>query len=216
MQAIAKRAIGNTANRRGSNYLIGTHGGEISTFIRLLRYGRRRRLPHDNHPKQLLKDKEKTIAKIKEKQEEIRQHYNSKSAPLLSLQEARGKAPLFDRNSYPPPEFGEHHLTGKHINVENFVNRIDWTPFFHFWGFKGKYPEILFTNEEAEKTYEAAMKMLEEIIVKKEFDVSLIARFYDAYSENDDIVLDGGHRLPMLRQQAPAKRMHLPCRFYYA
>lgn len=166
-----------------------TEGGDASRTVTIL--------------KQLLKDKEKTIAKIKEKQEEIRQHYNSKSAPLLSLQEARGKAPLFDRNSYPPPEFGEHHLTGKHINVENFVNRIDWTPFFHFWGFKGKYPEILFTNEEAEKTYEAAMKMLEEIIVKKEFDVSLIARFYDAYSENDDIVLDGGHRLPMLRQQAP-------------
>lgn len=55
-----------------------TEGGDASRTVTIL--------------KQLLKDKEKTIAKIKEKQEEIRQHYNSKSAPLLSLQEAQRKS----------------------------------------------------------------------------------------------------------------------------
>lgn len=152
--------------------------------------------------KQLLKDQKGTIAKIKEKQEEIRQHYYSKSSQLLSLAEARKKAPHFAPDSYPPAEFGEHNLLGKHMSVENFVDRIDWTPFFHFWGFKGRYPEIVFINEEAEKIHQAAMEMLGEIITQKELDISIIVRFYDAYSENDNIVLNDIRTLPMLRQQA--------------
>lgn len=78
---------------------------------------------------------------------------------------------------------------------------IDWTPFFHFWGFKGKYPEIVYSNEEAERIYESALKVLSETVTDDSFDASVIVRFFDAHAENDDIVLANGCRLPMLRQQ---------------
>ena len=43
------------------------------------------------------------------------------------------------------------------------------------------------------------------VIAGKEFEASIIVNFYDAYAENDEIVLDNGHRLPMLRQQKAGK-----------
>ena len=87
------------------------------------------------------------------------------------------------------------------MNLEDLVEKIDWTPFFHFWGFKGKYPEIIYTNDEADRTYQAALDMLGKVIAGNEFDASIIVRFFDAYSENEDIVLDGQHRFTMPRQQ---------------
>ncbi|MCC8174319.1 MAG: hypothetical protein LIO65_08140 [Odoribacter sp.] len=73
--------------------------------------------------------------------------------------------------------------------------------FFHFWGFKGKYPEIIYSNKEAERTYEAAIEMLEKVMINNEFEASAIVRFYDAFAEQDEIVLDNKYRLAMLRQQ---------------
>ena len=87
------------------------------------------------------------------------------------------------------------------MDLQELVDRIDWTPFFHFWGFKGKFPELILQNEEADRTYQAALEMLGEVVANKEFEASLLVKFYGAYSENDDIVLDNGHRLSMLRQQ---------------
>ena len=43
--------------------------------------------------------------------------------------------------------------------------------------------------------------MLGSIIAGNEFDASLVVRFFDACTAGDDIILDNGHRLPMLRQQ---------------
>lgn len=101
-----------------------------------------------------------------------------------------------------PTTFGEHNLLVKRLNLEDLVERIDWTPFFHFWGFKGIYPEIIYTNDEADHTYQAALDMLGKVIAGNEFDVSIIVRFFDAYSEYEDIVLDGQYRFTMPRQQA--------------
>ena len=43
--------------------------------------------------------------------------------------------------------------------------------------------------------------MLGTVIAGQEFEASIVVRFFNAYAENDEIVLDNGHRLPMLRQQ---------------
>ena len=43
--------------------------------------------------------------------------------------------------------------------------------------------------------------MLGTVIAGGEFEASVVVNFFDACSEQDDIVLDNGHRLPMLRQQ---------------
>ncbi|MDR1273207.1 MAG: methionine synthase [Odoribacteraceae bacterium] len=151
--------------------------------------------------KRLLNDRERYIQEIKVRQEQIRALHRAKNTRLVSLDEARRQAPRYSRDSYLAPGFGEHNLLGKQVDVGHFANLIDWTPFFHFWGFKGKFPEIIYANEEAGRVYETALQRLGEIIAGQEFDAAVTLRFFDAYAENDDIVLDGTHRLPMLRQQ---------------
>jgi len=152
--------------------------------------------------KRLLNDRENYIREIKAEQENIRTLYNQHPKKQISLEEARQRAPQYDWDHVDATTFGEHNLLVKHLNLENLVEKIDWTPFFHFWGFKGKYPEIIYTNDEADRTYQAALDMLGKVIAGNEFDVSIIVRFFDAYSENEDIVLDGQYRFTMPRQQA--------------
>lgn len=151
--------------------------------------------------KRLLSDRENYIREIKDEQENIRTLYNRHQQKQISLEEARRRAPRYDWDHVTPTTFGEHNLLVKRLNREDLVEKIDWTPFFHFWGFKGKYPEIIYTNDEADRTYQAALDMLGKVIAGNEFDASIIVRFFDAYSENEDIVLDGQHRFTMPRQQ---------------
>ena len=152
--------------------------------------------------KRLLNDRENYIREIKVEQENIRTLYNQHQQKQISLEEARRRAPRYDWDHMEPTTFGEHNLLVKRLNLEDLVERIDWTPFFHFWGFKGIYPEIIYTNDEADRTYQAALDMLGKVIAGNEFDVSIIVRFFDAYSEHEDIVLDGQYRFTMPRQQA--------------
>ena len=151
--------------------------------------------------KRLLSDRENYIREIKDEQENIRTLYNRHQQKQISLEEARRRAPRYDWDHVTPTTFGEHNLLVKRLNLEDLVEKIDWTPFFHFLGFKGKYPEIIYTNDEADRTYQAALDMLGKVIAGNEFDASIIVRFFDAYSENEDIVLDGQHRFTMPRQQ---------------
>ena len=151
--------------------------------------------------KRLLNDRKNYIREIKVEQENIRILYNQHQQKQISLEEARRRAPRYDWDHVEPTTFGEHNLLVKRLNLEDLVERIDWTPFFHFWGFKGKFPEIIHQHEEADRTYQAALEMLGTVIAGNEFEASIVVNFFDAYAEDDEIVLDNGHRLPMLRQQ---------------
>ncbi len=152
--------------------------------------------------KRLMGDRTAFLRQVQEEQAAIRRQYEEKRAPLLPFREAQAKAPVFPPESYRQPEgFGEHNLTARHLDVQDVIPRIDWTPFFHFWGFKGKYPDLIYQNEEADNVYQAALEMLGTVVADGSFDASVVVRFFDAWSEGEDIVLDNGHRLPMLRQQ---------------
>lgn len=146
------------------------------------------------------------LLQVKEDQEKIRSSYFNTHSSLSSYQEARKRAPRFEQESFrQPASFGEHHLWVRKLDLRKLIDYIDWTPFFHFWGFKGKYPEIIQTHEEADRTYQAALEMLGQVVSNSEFNASLILKFFDAYAENDDIVLENSHHLPMLRQQSGEK-----------
>ena len=152
--------------------------------------------------KRLLSDRDNYIRQVKEEQEQVRQQYYNRDDHSLSYAEAQAKAPAFSAESYrQPSSFGEHNLLGRNMDLQDLAARIDWTPFFHFWGFKGKFPEIIYQNDEADRIYQSALEMLGTVIAGKEFEAAVVVNFFDAYAENDEIVLDNGHRLPMLRQQ---------------
>jgi 5-methyltetrahydrofolate--homocysteine methyltransferase len=156
--------------------------------------------------KRLLQEGEAYIEEIKEKQEQIRKQYYQRNTHKLSYTEARKKAPRFNGESFlQHATFGDQNLCIKNKEITELFPWIDWTPFFYFWGFKGKYPDIIQANEEAQILYQTATDVLGELADNSELEASLLLHFYDAYSEEDDIVLDERHRLPMLRQQTDGK-----------
>lgn len=162
--------------------------------------------------KRLLTDRDKYTLQVKAEQEKIRQQYYGKEEQFVPYPKAQRLSPSFSgengestgftRESYRQPEsFGKKGIAETDVDLRSLAEKIDWTPFFHFWGFKGKFPEIIRQNTEADRTWQAALALLETIITNHEFEASIIVQFFNAYAENDEIVLDDGHRLPMLRQQ---------------
>ncbi len=149
---------------------------------------------------------EKLSAANRAEQERLREeHANKTRQPLLTLAEARANAERVDFAQLPVPAF-----TGVREVAPDLAElraMIDWTFLFLAWELKGKYPAIL-ELPQARELFADANTMLDEIIA----DGSLTARgvygFWPAHAEGDDILLESGLRLPMLRQQTakPAGR----------
>jgi len=82
---------------------------------------------------------------------------------------------------------------------------VDWTFFFHAWELKGRYPAILDDPEKGAAARELlghANELLDEIGRDALFAPRGVYGFWPAQAAGDDIVLDGGVRFPMLRQQS--------------
>jgi len=81
---------------------------------------------------------------------------------------------------------------------------IDWTFFFHAWELRGRFPAILDHPEmgpAARELYENAQTLLDEIVANRSLTARGVYGFWGARSDGDDILLETGLRLPMLRQQ---------------
>jgi 5-methyltetrahydrofolate--homocysteine methyltransferase len=149
------------------------------------------------------------------KQETLRRGHEAKSArPLLSLAEARAKGPRFDwaKADIPVPAFtGVRAIDGEPL--AGLLPFIDWSPFFHAWELRGRYPQILEdpgVGPKAKELFEDARRLLDEIVEKKLLRARGVWGFFPANAVGDDIELfaDVGRTrvlatFPMLRQQAP-------------
>ncbi|MBD0315541.1 MAG: methionine synthase [Nitrospiraceae bacterium] len=72
------------------------------------------------------------------------------------------------------------------------VPYIDWTPFFHTWELKGRYPGIFqdaTVGPKARELYDDARRLLEEIIQKRMLKANGVYGFFAAASTGDDINL---------------------------
>jgi 5-methyltetrahydrofolate--homocysteine methyltransferase len=130
----------------------------------------------------------------------------------LPLAKARANALKLDFASYEPPK---PTFTGTRIfrsyDVEELVPYIDWTPFFHTWELRGRYPGVLDDPEQgpaARQLYEDAQDMLKRIIAERWFDPKAVIGFWPANAVGDDIRLYTGESrsdelatLHTLRQQ---------------
>ena len=97
------------------------------------------------------------------------------------------------------------------ISLQQIVEFIDWTPFFMAWELHGKFPAILtdgLVGQEAQKLYDDARNMLQEIIDDRLLDARGIFGFWPANSEGDSIIIYTDEsrstettRFHMLRQQ---------------
>lgn len=97
-------------------------------------------------------------------------------------------------------------------NDFNFLKPyIDWSPFFHAWGLKGRYPQLLddkTLKKEARRLFDDANSLLDRIISEKWLTARAVIGFYPANEEGDDVVLFSSDerdealcRLHFIRQQ---------------
>jgi 5-methyltetrahydrofolate--homocysteine methyltransferase len=156
--------------------------------------------------------------KNRAEQQEMREQFeNRTAAPLLSYEEA-GRRKLhtpWDESDIAVPEF-----TGRRVlrdfPLSELVPYIDWSPFFHTWEMRGRYPDLLndpVRGPAARELFDNAQELLQTIVQKKLFTAHGVYGFFPANSAGDDIVLyaDGGRtkelkRFHTLRQQKESQR----------
>jgi 5-methyltetrahydrofolate--homocysteine methyltransferase len=135
-------------------------------------------------------------------QDKLRAQHATAKRSLLPLDEARDKRLALGFNDLPTPPF-----TGTRViepSLSELRDYIDWTFFFHAWELKGKFPAILESPSHgaaARELFGHAKELLDEIEAKGWLRAKGVYGFWGAHAEGDDIVLDNGVRLPMLRQQ---------------
>ena len=125
--------------------------------------------------------------------------------PLLPLVEARANRTRIDwhEEDLATPAFTGSRLVD--ADVALLREYVDWTFFFHAWELKGRYPAILDDPEKgaaARDLFAAANELLDEIVSGGLLETRGVYGFWPANAAGDDLVLDGGVRFPMLRQQA--------------
>ncbi|WP_073973406.1 methionine synthase [Erythrobacter donghaensis] len=131
------------------------------------------------------------------------------TSELLPLEEARANGFKIDLAEKPaaPAEPGLHVFDD--WSLEHLRDYIDWTPFFRAWELHGNYPAILtdeVVGETATQLFADANAMLDQIIAEKWLTARGVAGLWPCGRDGDDVVLDSGVRLPMLRQQVKKSR----------
>jgi 5-methyltetrahydrofolate--homocysteine methyltransferase len=130
------------------------------------------------------------VQNVRAEYEKVRsQHAGQQAKPLLSIEEARQRRTAIDWNSsdIPKPEFTGARVI-KDLPLSELVPFIDWSPFFHTWELRGRYPAIL-ENSEAKKLFEDARRLLDEIVSKKLLTARAVYGFFPANCVGDDVEL---------------------------
>lgn len=149
--------------------------------------------------KQLVQDMDMTLENNRREQKVLVDAYNNKQVPQsFSYTEANQKASL----SSQPYDLDVEALNNKRLvpSISDIKEMIDWRMLLAFWGFKGETLEKVLQNEEAAKTYNDAIAMLETAVTEKLITLESVTQFSKAVSRGNDIVAE--HTiLPMLRSQ---------------
>ena len=130
------------------------------------------------------------------------QHAGKATRPLLPVDRARQNRARLEFSDLPIPEFVGTRMVEP--DLETLREYIDWTFFFHAWELRGRFPAILDHPQmgaSARELFENAQTLLDEIIANRSLTARGVYAFWGAQSEGDDILLENGVRLPMLRQQ---------------
>jgi len=153
------------------------------------------------------------VQKVRGEQEKARQDFASRRSAqkLLPIGEARKHAARLDWSKDPAqPEFLGLRVYEDYPLAE-LAAYIDWSPFFHAWELRGRFPKILqdpVVGAEAQKLYEDAQGLLQTILKEKRIRARGVMAFFPANAEGDDILLYEGDdrkkvraRVHTLRQQ---------------
>tara|TARA_B100001121_G_scaffold229009_1_gene202306 strand:- start:676 stop:4200 length:3525 start_codon:yes stop_codon:yes gene_type:complete len=128
---------------------------------------------------------------IKDEFAQIRNSLKDKVIKKLSSDEARKRKFSIDWAKYEPlkPDFIGTKVFDNYP-VKELVNYIDWSPFFHAWELKGKYPSILKNEKygvEANKIFSDGMSMLDRIIKQNILNPKAVIGIYEAHAKDETV-----------------------------
>ncbi len=116
-----------------------------------------------------------------------------KEKNFISIEAARRNRTAVDWATFEPtkPQF----LGNRYFHdypLAEIAKFIDWTPFFQTWQLHGKYPAIFedaIVGSEANKLFDDANRLLQEVIDKKLLTAKAVVGFFPANSTDDDVLL---------------------------
>jgi 5-methyltetrahydrofolate--homocysteine methyltransferase len=111
----------------------------------------------------------------------------------VALRDAQANRFAPDWSNYAPPKPAFLGLKSfDHYDLEDLVHYIDWSPFFHTWEMRGRYPDILTdvsSGAAARALFEDAQAMLKQIVAEKWLTARGVVGFWPANALGDDIIL---------------------------
>ncbi len=143
----------------------------------------------------LMSDREATEAEEHRKQEELRALYHAGDSPNTSAND--DNVILFPPESYLRGAFFES-IPCRELTVAEVLPYFDWKLFYAIWGVKKGDDTTVQLNADAIERLE---------VIKREglCRIRIAARF-DACHADGDVIMAGGWRLPMLRQEGSQGR----------
>ena len=141
------------------------------------------------------KHKENYINKINDEYNKIISKRNlNNNKNFLTIQEARKRKFQTDWNKYyiPKPNIETIQIFDNY-SLSEIANYIDWSPFFHAWEFKGKYPKILNDKKkgmEAKKVFNDGQILLNKIINENLLTAKGVFKIYPAKSKDEIVFCD--------------------------
>jgi len=138
------------------------------------------------------------------------QRNRAASRSRLPLAEARRRGRPYEMTGYAPPVPAVAGIVETRPKVAGLLPYIDWTFFFHEWGMKRRWPEILEDPElgpEARRLHREALGFLARIEAEGLLSCASLSLLLPAASEGDDVLLFDDEsrrgvraRIPFLRQ----------------
>ncbi len=149
--------------------------------------------------------KEGFVRQVRTDYERMRQSHQDRGAkPLLSIAQVRANRFVSDwaKTDIPTPaRLGIEAIADQ--SLVELIPYIDWSPFFHTWELKGRYPAILddsTVGPKAKELYDDARRLLDEIVQRRQLTAKGVYGFFPAASVGDDIELyQDGSRTTVLR-----------------
>ena len=148
-----------------------------------------------NVVRQLLSKDEKPgfVEKVRQQQRQAREAYEGKKTlkKLLPLEEARKRRTSIDWRTSEratPGFLGTRAIDDQPLS--DLVPVIDWSPFFHTWELKGRYPQIFedqVVGAKAKDLFEDARGLLKEILDNRLLTARAVYGLFPANSVGDDI-----------------------------
>ena len=149
-------------------------------------------------------------AKTRDNYQRLREEHSAKirDRKLRTLEQARAHQTPIDWKNYTPPkpEFaGLRVYTSEagpgsasvpdvlpQVSLKTLSEYIDWSPFFHTWELRGRYPAIFddpVVGAQARELFDDAQKLLNQIIQDHSFTARGVYSFWPAHSTGDDVEL---------------------------